>query len=358
MKIAIYDPYLDTAGGGEKYMLTIAEVLSRKEQVDILLDEHLSNLDINKIKDRVASLHNLDLSKINFLPAPLGKGSSFLKRLLFLQSYDWIFYLTDGSLFFSTAKNNIIHFQSPLEINISKGLWNRLKLKSWNKAIYNSKFTHDFIKKEWSIDGRVIYPPVSVESFKPLKKKKQILSVGRFFGYNRSKKHDLMIEYFKQIVQKGKYNEWSLHLAGGVVPGDEDYLKELKQQAKGFKVYFYPDIPLADLSKLYGESSIYWHAAGFGEEHPQNYEHFGISTVEAMSAGCVPVVIKRGGQIEIVEDGQSGYLWSSLSELKEFTITLMEDLKLLERFSKEAVQRSQIFGKENFIKEIYNLVYG
>ncbi len=35
----------------------------------------------------------------------------------------------------------------------------------------------------------------------------------------------------------------------------------------------------------------------------------GMTTPEAMSAGCVPVVIRKGGQPEIVRHGLDGFLW-------------------------------------------------
>ena len=54
-------------------------------------------------------------------------------------------------------------------------------------------------------------------------------------------------------------------------------------------------------------------------------EHFGITTVEAMAAGCVPVVINKAGQREIVEDGVSGFLWNTWGELKDRTQLLAED---------------------------------
>ena len=35
MRIGIYDPYLDDIGGGEKYMMTIAQILSKENKVDV-----------------------------------------------------------------------------------------------------------------------------------------------------------------------------------------------------------------------------------------------------------------------------------------------------------------------------------
>ena len=60
------------------------------------------------------------------------------------------------------------------------------------------------------------------------------------------------------------------------------------------------------LRQLYAQARIFWHAAGYGEcdERPELSEHFGMATVEAMSAGCIPVVINKGGQPEIVEHGR------------------------------------------------------
>ena len=43
MRIGIYSPYLDSFGGGERYMLTIAEYLSASHKVDLFLDKNLSN---------------------------------------------------------------------------------------------------------------------------------------------------------------------------------------------------------------------------------------------------------------------------------------------------------------------------
>lgn len=357
MRIAIYSPYLDTAGGGEKYILTITETLSAKEQVDILLDDHLYAIGENKILQKVNKLHGLDLSKANFIKAPIGKEGNFLKRLKFLRQYDWLFYLTDGSIFFSTAKNNVIHFQVPFTTELKGGSWRSIKKSSWNLAIYNSNFTKDFVEKYWKIKGKVIYPPVSIDLFKPLKKKKQILSVGRFFGYLKDKKHQLLIENFIELVDGG-LKGWSLHLAGGAGEGDGEYLEELKSLAGDYEIYFYPNIGLGSLEKLFGESQIYWHALGYGEEDPKKFEHFGITTVEALASGCVPVVVNKGGLREIIEDGVSGYLWDDLSRLKEKTLQIIKEDKLRNEMVQEGIKRSKEFSKEKFIQSIKKIVYG
>lgn len=356
MRIAIYSPYLDSFGGGERYILTIGEILSPIHKTELLIDNHLSKIDTQSLKSELESQLNLDLSRVSLIKAPLGEESSFFKRLAFLKRYDIIFYLTDGSIFFSTAKKGIIHFQVPFINKPQNNLWEKVKLSTWDEAIYNSQFTCGYIEKEWKIKGKVVYPPVDIESIKPLKKKKQIVSVGRFFGYLRSKKQEVMIQAFAGLYKLGRIKNWSFHLAGAVRGGDEAYLEELKQLAKSLPIEFYPNLAFGKLVTLYGQSSIYWHAAGYGETNPEKLEHFGITTVEAMAGGCVPVVINSGGQPEIVEDDKSGFLWNDIDSLKEKTLSLINDQLKLKNMSDAAISRSSLFSKEKFAKAILAII--
>ncbi|MDD2822952.1 MAG: glycosyltransferase [Candidatus Daviesbacteria bacterium] len=346
---------MDSFGGGERYILTVAELLSSNNQVDLLLDSHLQLLITEDMKNDLGKRFNLNLSEVKLVKAPLGRGKGFLSKFFFLRKYDLVFFLTDGSIFYSTAKRNIIHFQVPFKNTVARSLWGRIKLSSWNLAVCNSKFTQSVIEKDWPIKSQVIYPPVDVEAIKPLNKKKQILSVGRFASFSKLKKHEMMIKAFKELHQEKKISGWSLHLVGSI-EGDNGYIEELKELAKGLPIKFYPNLSFTGLVKLYGESSIYWHAAGFGEDNPALMEHFGIATVEAMAGGCVPIVINSGGQVEIVENELSGYLWNQINELKGFTTTLVKDNSLLVKLSANAVKRSKVFSKKFFQDNLLKLV--
>lgn len=353
MKIAIYSPYLDTFGGGERYMMTIAEVFSRDHTVTVFLDRHLNSLGGDYLINELSKRFSLNLQKVNFIEAPVGKGTTILGRSIFLKKYDVLFYLTDGSIFYPTSRKNILHIQSPLVGQPARSIWGRYKLKGWDLIIYNSGFTKMHSVKNWPIQSEIIYPPVDTDKIKPLEKKKYILSVGRF---SLTKKHEIMIRVYKELFKAGLINGWSLHLVGSAGKGDQDYLGKLQDLAKGLPVRFYPNLSYAKLTALYGESSIYWHAAGFGETDPTKMEHFGIATVEAMAAGCVPVVIGKGGQVEIIEDKISGYLWETLENLKQLTINLASDIKLRQKISKEAENRSNEFSKEKFVSHLIDLV--
>lgn len=356
MKIAIYSPYLDTLGGGEKYMMTIAEIFSAKGIVDVLLDENLASKGVGNLRNLLESRFNLDLSRVSFVKAPIGINSSFIQRNFFMNKYDLLFFLTDGSLFYPTAKKNILHIQSPIKGQPAKSLWGKIKLAGWDLIIYNSEFTKANSLKNWPKKSEVIYPPVDVENLRLHEKKKNILNVGRFFSYLKDKKQDLLIDAFRSLYNLDvRLRGWSLHLAGSASDGDKAYIEELKIRAKGLPVFFYPNIEFEKLLKLYGESSIYWHAAGFGEDDPTKMEHFGISTVEAMSAGCVPIVVNKGGQKEIVEEGETGFLWDSIEQLKDYTLKVIKDEKIFDKLSKNSIISAKKYSKANFKANILKI---
>ena len=77
--------------------------------------------------------------------------------------------------------------------------------------------------------------------------------------------------------------------------------------------------------------------------HLMNGEHFGITVVEAMSAGCVPVVHASGGPREIV--GDSGLLWRRVEEIPRL---LAAADAAYESLSERSMERARNFSQEKF----------
>jgi glycosyltransferase involved in cell wall biosynthesis len=73
-----------------------------------------------------------------------------------------------------------------------------------------------------------------------------------------------------------------------------------------------------------------------------------MTTAEAMAGGCVPVVIDRAGQREIVRQGVDGFRWSDESELRIRTLQVAHDPDLRARMSESAQQRVRKNSEEAF----------
>ena len=216
-----------------------------------------------------------------------------------------------------------------------------------------SEFTREWIRRYWRLESELLYPPVMTAPAMSLeRKRRRILAVGRFFPGNHNKKHDVLIDAFAACRRAG-LEGWELHLVGGrtAVAGTDEYIAGLAARAAGQPVHLHVDATPEVLAELQETASLFWHATGHGEDplrEPEKLEHFGISTVEAMSHGSVPLVYASGGQPEIVEDGVSGYLWTSVEELVRRTLGLVADRRRLEEMAEAAHRRSQRFGREAF----------
>ncbi|MDD4938299.1 MAG: glycosyltransferase family 4 protein [Candidatus Shapirobacteria bacterium] len=388
-RVAIYDPYLDTLGGGERYCLTIAEILLKKGyKVDLFWSGNKSlvekaekrfSLDLTNIKivpdifeikpqrlelieeSRIFSKfinHAINPQKIHF------KFKKLFKKLKTTNKYEIIFYLSDGSVPFLFGKKNYLHIQVPFVQTPSylKNVLNQPKLKLISNVICNSQFTSKFQIGALKNKALVLYPPVDVDKFKVSHQKENIiLSVGRFDNILNAKKQDVLIDAFKNLVDKNGVRDWKLVLVGGslIDPEKNLYLKYLYEKAKDLSVNFVVNPQFNDLQKIYSESKIYWHAAGFEvnqDIHPENTEHFGITIVEAMASGLVPVVIAKGGIPEIIENGVNGFLWNSLDELVLKTKKLIENPENLKLMSQQSIINCRAFSKENFEKRLLAII--
>lgn len=312
LKIGFYSPYLDSFGGGERYVLTLASHWSKGNVVDLFWDDLC-------IKEEVKKRLNIDLSRVK-ITRNIFRGIHVFKRLLFSSQYDLTFVLSDGSIPNTWARNNILHFQCPFIHAKGRSFFNTFKMNRYQTVVCNSKFTKRFIDEEYGVDSMVIYPPVPVEALKPGKKEKIILSVGRFSAYFINKKQIEIVRFFRQLQQT--HGGWKLVLAGGLLGEDRSYFDRVRQEARGLSVDILPNVSFKHLVSLYEKAAIYWHAAGYGEDqerNPAGMEHFGITTVEAMSAGAVPIVYAGGGQQEIVDENKNGFLWRTIGELLEKT---------------------------------------
>lgn len=351
MKALFFSPYLDILGGGELYTLSWAKFLSQKGyKIELAWPE--TNI-LEKIKTRF----NFDLKGVKITPALYAlfrEKAPIRKKHLLTRNFDLIFYLSDGSIPFLFGEKNLVHFQVPFTTRPDSSLINFLKFRFINKVICNSYFTKSFIDKTYHVDSQVIYP-YAQKVFSPGKKQNIILSVGRFDKTINEKKQEVLIKAFTLLTDKVK--GWQLILAGGCQ--DKKRMNAFKKQAQGLPIKILPNVSFKKLVSLFSQAKIYWQATGFGENlerEPERAEHFGISVVEAMRSGAIPVVFNGGGIREIVKHGENGFLFKELRELNELSLRLIIDEQRRGVFAQAAQKRADKFSEKNFYKKIVKLL--
>ncbi|MCI0564448.1 MAG: glycosyltransferase family 4 protein [Nitrososphaera sp.] len=164
-------------------------------------------------------------------------------------------------------------------------------------VLTNSEFSRKAIRKLFGIDSTVVHPPVDVDLFRKAavwsngSREDRILVISRF---HPSKK----IENAIQLAYLLKRNDLGrlMYIVGNISPDGIDYYRYLRALVKILDleafIRFETNVGVTRLGELMGKSKVYL--------NPMPGEPFGISTVEAMSAGLVPVVPDLGGHVEFV----------------------------------------------------------
>ncbi|MCA9372223.1 glycosyltransferase family 4 protein [Candidatus Woesebacteria bacterium] len=345
---ALYDPYLDVLGGGEKHILEICKVLERHGyDLSIFWDEDLSA----KIKQQL----HIELEDVTFTKNIFKKNVSVIKKRRALAEYDVLFYVTDGSYFFSSAKKTVVFCMVPKRELYHMNLFNRVKTMN-QQFVCNSHYTQVKLA-QWGVHAQTIYPYLENEWVRmpidKLTKEPMILVAGRFFKHLHAKRQDVAIAWFKDLQRVPRFRDFRLVLVGGMKDEDAPYVEELKTMIGNTNaIEIHTNVDFVKLKTYYQKALFYWHFAGYEVDeraHPENAEHLGITPLEAMSAGCIPCAYKLGGPTEIIRHNETGILFKQQNEL----FSAMEEL--VDNREKQAKMRRKAkeFVKNTFSYEVF-----
>lgn len=249
-----------------------------------------------------------------------------------------------------------------------KGHSPRESLQAYDRVISISHFTSEWIDRRWQLSSTELQPPIDTGLFdldSSTPKEKIILTVGRFFAGGHNKKHHEIASAFIRMRQEGIIPDgWRLVFVGSRHLEHQmhlDYFDRLTELCSGHPIDILPDLPFSDLLTYYRKASIYWHGAGWGErveQFPERFEHFGMTTCEAMACACVPVVFDAAGQQEIVASEDLGFRYSNYEMLAEQMGSLMsaapESLAEIGRRAQLSIGRFSRVRFQERVREAFN----
>jgi glycosyltransferase involved in cell wall biosynthesis len=337
MRIAIYNLHFATLGGGERRSALLAAHLAQTHEVAIFSS---GPIDVNRIRD----LFGIDLSKLNNVLLPVSE-------------------LHHGAAVAAWNPGPFINnsYCSHLPCPGARGIYMCMfpegkpdGLEDYQVITANSDFTKQWIAQLWGRASEVVYSAVEPMG-PPATKERIILNVGRFQGdggHNLFKHQHLLLNAYHRL-QWLIDDPWEMHLVGTVGQQLEDRpYAELLQKRATPRVHFHFGLPQEELRQLYRRAAIYWHATGYSASagnDPKRQEHFGMTIVEAMSAGAIPLAFRAGGPCETIVHGINGFLWTRPAELVEYTRKLIASPDLRQRMIDQAIERSRQFDKEEYL---------
>lgn len=346
-KIIVYDPYLDTLGGGERHILSIAKVFDQcGYHVDVIWNDA-------SISDRLKKQFDMDFSHLSIVHSFF--EGNIVSKFLETKKYEHFFYVTDGSYLFSGASHNHVFCMYPKK-ELYKATWiNHMKWSNFD-FICNSHFTKSFVDKWTGKESSVIYPYIDFRYFHKnhtgTNKQNIILSVGRFFRHLHTKRQDILIKAFNKLQRENNmFKDFKLYLIGGLKEEDKKYFDELVLLARdNDNIIFLPNASQTTVIEYYRKALFFWHAAGYdiNEKHsPELVEHLGISPLEAMASGCIIFCPKKGELATLIKNGKNGFVYNMMDELVQKTI----DTYNIRNTLTEIANQAQLFISEHFSYE-------
>lgn len=319
MKVALVHDYLVQYGGAERVLECFAEIFpkapiytmvyDRKLMKNAFADKKIITSFLQKIPF-IGSHHRLfpllmpmaiesfDLSEFDLI---ISDSNSYAKGVITSPQTLHICYChTPMRYAWDDCHQQLQEFDYPgivknfipLAMNYIR-LWDKISADRPNKYIANSNFVAERIKKYYQMDSTVIHPPVSADKFKIRDRGKKGLSaqnyyliVGRALPYKR---FDIAVEAFNKLGLPLK------------IIGQGPEIKKLRKAARA-NIEFLGYLSDKEITRYYAccKALIF----------PQK-EDFGITALEAMSAGRPVIAYRGGGALETVAENKTGIFFDS-----------------------------------------------
>ena len=249
-------------------------------------------------------------------------------------------------------KVNYIYVHSAAQDQIDKrkdfvhrmaNIINKFSINKSNHIIAISKYVKKTIievfkvsneKIEVFYNGVELYTPNNIPELINNKSNIKLICIGRLIEEKG----------VQNIINAMKYldNRYTL-----TIVGEGSYKEELKRISKGIenKIIFLGN--RSDIKELLENHDIFIHL-------PKWQEGFGISVVEAMSAGKLCIVGNSGALPEIIDSGKNGYIVKDYSPeyLSSYIMNLNDSINL----RKEAINRAQEFEIIKYSNKLDELI--
>ena len=307
--VGVFSPVINWCGGAEWVAINIIAALKKHgHQVIVLSDKIIDQKKIKSVFNREISVDSQIIFPLRFFSSPTNYHNIYtdsLRSLMLKSKCDVLIDTFSNALLPGV---DIAYIHHPLLKKIEMELpfrrnqiffypyqnyLNSSKKNLNNKLIFaNSRFTAKAVKTEFGIDPYVLYPPIS-NDFKNCAEKNMlgyrnnnVITVARIC----KEKNLNIIPY----LAKSTDNKISFTIVG--LLDSKEILTSLQSMIMKFKlsnrVRILTNVTRDHLKELLLTSKVYL--------HPSINEHFGISIVEAMSLGCIPIVHDSGGPKEFV----------------------------------------------------------
>ncbi|OLD90115.1 hypothetical protein AUG86_03775 [Euryarchaeota archaeon 13_1_20CM_4_64_14] len=327
MRLAIFHDYMETIGGAERLVLTLA----RHFDADLITTSYDPELparagfgDVNVIS--LGTLH----------PGPPFKQIDASWKFSRARFPGYAKYILSGNWAHYSARRhhpNLYYCHTPTRMFYDQrdavqarlplgrrlfastwttvhGTWDRRAVRSCDRIVVNSENVKARVRRYYHREADVIHPPVESSRFRFDGLGDAWLSVNRLYP---EKRIELQLEIFRRLPRE------RLTIVGGFSKGDraERYVASLNPTEN---VTMAGEMPEATLRDLYARCR--------GVISTAVDEDFGMTPVEAMASGKCVLATDEGGHRETIVDGKTGFLLPPTADAFASRIASLDDAGL------------------------------
>jgi glycosyltransferase involved in cell wall biosynthesis len=178
-------------------------------------------------------------------------------------------------------------------------------------VIANSQYTRSHCLKIWKRDDiQVLYPSITTSAFSNSEKEKSCIVIGRIAP-------DKNIGPAVRAFSSPKLQGYKLIIAGQIIDQYERYAQGIIDESKKTpNIQVVPNPSKDRLKELLSSAKVLL--------HPRRGEHFGLAIVEGMASGCIPVVHRSGGPLEIIDEGKYGFTFTNDNDMVDALVKAFE----------------------------------
>jgi len=364
MDVVVVHPSLNRCGGAERVCLTVLEALLDGGYRVMLAT--VDRTDWLMLEDRFGSVvrPSGEFYLYEHTPArDLFLASCFISELIYLRWSGALIFNTYGDLLDSVADVCYVNALPPYiayryggyeymgstfrrAAPIVHEVLSRIA-RGFSRSIViaNSRFMQGILWRCLGVKSTVVYPPVDVDAFRSAggdRREDTVVTATRLrFGKGLE-----IIPWIAREVGEARFKILGVadRLSKPVIERLMDVIDGL---GVGDRVELIVNQPYRRLVEEFSSAKIYLQT--------QPTESFGISIVEAMAAGCIPLVPRCGGPwIDILgmRDGLYGLSYADLSEAKEKIRCILRDDEARTRILNNIRRRVDTFSKTAFKRKI------
>lgn len=353
LNIGIIHGFVGGGGGTEKTLHAILDALEKTEHTVTLYTFSKPKISSKKIKIK----SSLPVS----IPTVGLYQRTMESKLISKAKNEDILIQASGGLNIPQNKSQKIivychsNFSNELENSSTKykGIWSLYYKPYYNMVkkfieniqdsrihlISNSKYVHDSIKTKFGKNSEIIYPPVNLREFSSGNKKDGIVTVARF---SEEKNLNFGIDVMKEI--DCKYDI----IGNTKTKSNILYYRKLESKIKKenlTKIHLLKNLERHKLVDVVNSAKVYFHCSR---------ETFGISIIESIAAGCIPVVPDVSGHKETVPYDDLRYLENNIVDAREKIIKVLNGS--FDNLKEPLANLIKKYDRQEFIKNMIHYI--